>query len=106
MVFCFQEVQDKATYTVLFYIKRTKELKDGTVPIYARITVNHQRAEFGLQKRIQPTEWDPERGCAEGVLKTARSINETNKLIVSYAADRKAIRLGAAGNHATPTVKV
>ena len=65
----------RATYTVLFYIKRTKELKDGTVPIYARITVNRQRAEFGLQKRILPEEWDPVRGCAEGSSKNAKSIN-------------------------------
>ena len=65
----------RATYTVLFYIKRTKELKDGKVPIYARITVNGQRAEFGLQMSIQPVEWDSVRGCAEGFTKNAKSIN-------------------------------
>ncbi|MFH1159986.1 MAG: Arm DNA-binding domain-containing protein [bacterium] len=38
----------RATCTLLFFIKRTKVLKDGTMPIYERITVNRQRIEFGL----------------------------------------------------------
>ena len=42
----------RATFTVLFYIKRTKKMKDGTCPIYARITVNNQRSEFAMHKSI------------------------------------------------------
>lgn len=71
----------RATYTVLFYIKRTKELKDGTVPIYARITVNKQRAEFGLQKSIKAEEWDQGRGCALGFSKNSREINSHLDLV-------------------------
>jgi len=53
----------RATFTVLFYIKRTKKLKDGTAPIYARITVNGLRAEFALQKSIDEDQWNKEKGC-------------------------------------------
>ncbi len=71
----------RATYTVLFYIKRTKELKNGTVPIYARITVNRQRAEFSLQKSIKADDWDHKRGCATGSSKSAREINTHLELV-------------------------
>ncbi len=65
----------RATFNILFYIKKTKVLKDGTLPIYARITVNGQRAEFGLQKSIESNQWNNIKGCAQGFSKTAKEIN-------------------------------
>ena len=65
----------RATYTVLFYIKRTKVLKDGTAPIYTRITINRQRSEFSLQKSIEESQWDNKRGCAKGYSKSAKNLN-------------------------------
>ena len=35
----------RVTFKVLYFIKRTRELKDGTVPIYVRVTVNGQSAQ-------------------------------------------------------------
>jgi hypothetical protein len=34
----------KWTLSILYYIKKTKLLKDGTAPVYVRITVNGKRA--------------------------------------------------------------
>ena len=65
----------RATFSVLFYIKKTKVLKDGTLPVYARITVNGQRAEFGLQKSIESSQWDHHKGCAQGFSKSAKELN-------------------------------
>ena len=65
----------RASFSVLFYIKRTKLLQDGTAPIYARITVNGQRCEFGLQKSINELEWNNSNGCAIGLTKAAKGIN-------------------------------
>ncbi len=48
---------ERATYSVSFYIKRTKKLKDGTCPIYAKITVSGQKVEFGLQRSASTQEW-------------------------------------------------
>jgi hypothetical protein len=31
----------RATFNVLFYVKHSKKLKDGTLPIFARITINN-----------------------------------------------------------------
>jgi len=65
----------RTTFTVLFFIKRTKALKDGTVPIFARVTVNGQRTEFGLQRSIEENQWHAEKGYAKGTSKNAREIN-------------------------------
>ena len=71
----------RATFTVLLYIKRTKKLKDGTAPIYARLTVNGLRAEFALQKSIDEDQWNKERGCVKGMKADARKFNLSLDLV-------------------------
>ena len=73
----------RATCKVLFYVKRTKALKDGTIPIFVRITVNYKRTEFGLQRKIEADQWDAENGKAFPSTKQNRELNnylETVKL--------------------------
>ena len=65
----------RATCKVLFYIKRTKTLKDGSAPIFVRLTVNGQRAEFALQKSIFEEMWDQNNGKAKGLTKVAKDVN-------------------------------
>jgi len=49
---------ERAIYSVAFYVKRTKTLKDETSPIYGRVTINGQRAEFSIQRSIPLDQWD------------------------------------------------
>lgn len=65
----------RASFTVLFYIKRTKLLQDGKAPIYVRITMNGQRSEFGLQRSIEELQWNHQKGCAIGFSKEAKELN-------------------------------
>ncbi len=65
----------RATFRVLFYIRRTQILKDGTVPVYVRITVNRQRAEFTVQRSIEVDQWDSQKGCVKGYSKKANQLN-------------------------------
>lgn len=39
-----------------------RSLKNGTVPIYARITVNKQRSESAISKFVDADEWNVEIG--------------------------------------------
>jgi len=71
----------RATFKVLFYIKRTKKKRDGTVPIYARLTVNGLRAEFGLQKSIKEEQWNKEKGCVKGSSSETRRFNLSLDLV-------------------------
>jgi site-specific recombinase XerD len=50
-------------------------LKDGSAPIFVRLTVNGQRAEFGLQKSIIENQWDLANGRAKGQTKGAKDLN-------------------------------
>lgn len=71
----------RATFSVLFYIKRTKKRKDGTVPIFARLTVNGLRAEFALQKSIDEHQWNKEKGCVKGSKINAKKFNLSLDLV-------------------------
>ena len=66
---------ERATYSVSFYIKRTKKLKDGTSPIFARISIDGQRCDFGLQKSIPENLWDPHKECIAGTSKEVKKQN-------------------------------
>ncbi len=65
----------RATFSVLFYVKHTKQLKDGTLPIFARITVNGQRAEFSVQRSVQEGHWDSTKGMAKANTRQNKEIN-------------------------------
>lgn len=43
--------------SILFFIKRKKLLKDGTAPIYIRVTVYKLSSEFATGKSVNPSHW-------------------------------------------------
>ena len=65
----------RATFTVLYYMNRGKMVKNGKAPIYGRITVNKQRAEFAIGRNVEPDLWNIERCKVESGTKDAREIN-------------------------------
>ncbi|MEO0639439.1 MAG: Arm DNA-binding domain-containing protein, partial [Bacteroidota bacterium] len=50
------------TFTLHFYIKKEKARKDGSCPIYARVTVNRKRSEIALKRFVQPIDWNQHAG--------------------------------------------
>jgi site-specific recombinase XerD len=69
------------TFSMLFFIKRTKLLNNGESPIYLRITVNGLRTEMALYRSILPEQWDAAKGKAKGV---SREIRELNAYLDEY----------------------
>lgn len=51
-------------------------MRNGEAPIYFRITVNGQRAEFSTKRSIHPDHWDPTKGRGSKKTKLAISLNE------------------------------
>lgn len=43
---------------VLFFLRKKKMDKKGFVPIYLRITVNGERVELSINRKIEPKKWD------------------------------------------------
>jgi integrase len=68
----------RSTFKVLFFLKRDKQKKDGSVPVYCRITIDGKEARFGMKKDIDPKLWNIKEGKATG--KSAES-SEVNALL-------------------------
>lgn len=67
----------RSTFSVLFYLKKAKPLKNGEYPIYIRITVNGKRAEISSQCSIENKDWDNKKGLSKRKDKSARRLNES-----------------------------
>lgn len=67
----------RKTFTILFFIKKTKLLRTGEAPIYMRITVDGIRAEMGIQRSIIVSDWLEKKGAA-------RATNAKNKELNHY----------------------
>jgi len=55
---------ERTTFSVLFYIRRTKLTRDGQAPILLRLTVNGIRADLYVKKTIAPAMWSVAKGKA------------------------------------------
>ena len=51
---------------ILFFIKRKKLLKDGTAPVYIRVTASKVSSEFATGKSVNPTQWIAVKGRVKG----------------------------------------
>lgn len=53
-------------FTVLFFLKKSKLLKNGEAPICMRITVNGKRAEIQIKRSVEIEKWNSGKECAIG----------------------------------------
>lgn len=67
---------ERQTFTIMFFIKRTKLHKNNEAPIIMRITVNGERSEITIQRRIDPDQWDNRKGCAKTVSSFGKELNQ------------------------------
>ena len=65
----------KKTFAILFYVKRTKLLRNGEAPIFMRITVDTLRTEMSIQRSINLSEWIEKKGCAKSTNPKNRELN-------------------------------
>ena len=87
----------RATFNVLYYIYRTKVMKDGKVPILARLTLNKQRAEFATGRHVEPDLWNAKLCKVVTGTKEAREINTYLDLIKSNLLLKKKDMEGGEG---------
>ena len=77
----------KNSFGILFYIRKVKMDENGNVPIYARVTVNGQRADFSIKRTVHFKKWGE--GKVKGFNEEVKSINHyidtvRNKLFDIY----------------------
>ncbi|MDP3314174.1 site-specific integrase [Lutibacter sp.] len=66
----------KYSFTLLFYIKKTKADTNGKTMIYMRITVNGRRSELSTQRKIDINKWSSEAGRAKGFSVETKDVNQ------------------------------
>ena len=75
-------MEKRTTLSLLFFVKRTKLLKNGEAPVYMRITIQGRRMDLSLNRSVNLKIWSSEKGACVGNTKDAKSIN---LYIVHYA---------------------
>ena len=55
---------ERTSFSLLFYIRRTKLNKAGEAPIFMRITVNGERADASVKRSVAPRLWNTAKGKA------------------------------------------
>lgn len=66
----------RATFSILFFIKKSRLLKNGNAPIYMRVTVNGKRSEISIKRSVLPMLWDASRNKAKGNSKQSKDLND------------------------------
>lgn len=74
---------ERTTFSLLFYIRRTKLNKAGEAPIFMRITVNGQRADASVKRFIVPRLWNTAKGKA---VENGRGCRELNLYLDTVSA--------------------
>ena len=46
------------TFSLLFYVRKSKKLANGTAPIYLRITIDGKAREMTTKRHIEPERWN------------------------------------------------
>jgi integrase len=67
-------MRTKNTFGVQF-LTRPDKLKDGKVPVYARVTVNKDVIHIALKQWIDSRSWDSRKGFAKGIKEEIRAFN-------------------------------
>jgi len=63
------------TFSLLFYVKKSKMGSDNTAPIYLRITVNGKRAEVSTKRTVAPDKWNTGKGYVRGTTEDVKALN-------------------------------
>lgn len=66
---------EQNTFSLLFFGIKSRANEKGEIPLHMRITVNKQKVELALHRRIDSTLWNPTVGLAIGNTKEAKIIN-------------------------------
>ena len=75
---------ERTTFSLLFYIRRTKLNKAGEAPIFMRITVNGQRADASVKRFVVPRLWNTAKGKA---IENGRGCRELNLYLDAISAN-------------------
>ena len=69
------------TFGLLFYVKRSKMIGNGTAPVYLRVTVDGERIEISSKRYVNPDKWNANAQKLNGTGEEVRSLNNYLKTL-------------------------
>ncbi len=63
------------SFNLLFFVKRSKAIANGTAPIYLRITIDGKQTEIAVKRYIVPEKWNSSNQNVSGNSEEARTLN-------------------------------
>ena len=64
-----------SSFSLLFYVSKTKVQKSGEVPLLLKINVNGRRLVINLKQSVNPNDWDTGKGRVAGRTDQAKLVN-------------------------------
>lgn len=91
-----KEIKRRSTFSLLFYINRTKVRKDGTCKLLCKVSIDTKSAPININAFVDPSLWNPETKRANGRSENARTVNLaieklTEKITGHYRHIRKSL---------------
>ncbi len=71
------------TFSLLFYMRKTRLNSKNEAPIYFRITINNEQKALALHRSLEVDLWNTDLGLAIGKLKKSKDINKLIKSVES-----------------------
>jgi site-specific recombinase XerD len=69
------------TFSLLFYVKKSKVIANGTAPIYLRITIDGKQTEIAAKRYINPDKWNSGAQKVNGGAEDIRTLNSYLKTL-------------------------
>jgi hypothetical protein len=69
-------MSSRNSFSLLFYINRSKQKKNGQFPLMLRITLGGRSVAISLKRSIPVDIWNPSSGLAKGKSRDAVGINQ------------------------------
>ena len=105
--------------TLNFILKKSKPLKDGTVPIYLRVPLNGTRTELSTKINVNPKDWDERSGRIKGrgpiVIRNNKTLNDLTVQVYDgieeiikqkFSVDSKNLKLALKGDLVQKTLLI
>ena len=73
--------KNRSTFSILFYLNRSKMKKSGKCPIVSRISVDGKSTTFSTGLEVLPEYWDVKLGLAKLACKSMTAPMVGNRLI-------------------------
>ena len=73
---------------ILFFILKTKLLKNGEAPILMRVTINEQYDEVRIQRSVTPKNWNAAKGNSKGRDRASLELNSYIATLCTQAYEK------------------